>query len=97
MLRAESCGPLDPAKARGDNDAMVVAGHVHNGVVVLDGSVALPEGAAVVVSFPAPSPSAGGEQRIRLPLVRTDEPGSVNLTGRQIAEILDQDDAASRR
>lgn len=76
---------------------MLVAGHVHNGVVVLDGDVALPEGAAVVVSFPAPATPAGGEKRIRLPLVRTDEPGSVNLTGRQIAEILDQDDAASRR
>lgn len=84
-------------KARGDNNVMVVAGHVQNGVVVLDGDVTLPEGAVVAVSFPVPVTPAGSEKRIRLPLVRTDEPGSVNLTGHQIAEILDQDDAASRR
>jgi hypothetical protein len=78
---------------------MVIAGHVHNGVVVLDGNVALPEGAVVTVSFSAPATTDrdNGTRRVEVPLVRTGQPGSVNLTGRQIAEILDEEDAAPRR
>jgi hypothetical protein len=78
---------------------MVIAGHVQNGVVVLDGGAALPEGAFVAVSFPAPATTrpTGGNGRIEVPLVHTGQPGSVNLTGKQIAEILDEEDAASRR
>ena len=71
---------------------MVIAGHVQNGVVVLEGDVTLPEGAAVVVSYAAPTstPPVDDKQRIQTPLVRTGKPGSVTLTGRQIAEILDE-------
>jgi hypothetical protein len=78
---------------------MVIAGHVQNGVVVLDGGLALPEGAVVSVSFPAPAPTTpeGENDRIEVPLVHTGQPGSVDLTSEQVAEILDEEDAASRR
>jgi hypothetical protein len=36
-------------------------------------------------------------KRIQLPLVRSDRPGSIHLTGERIAEILDQEDIASLR
>lgn len=76
---------------------MVVLGHVKNGVVVLDGDPALPEGAVVAVSYQLPpvTNGSGGKHRIQVPLVRTNQPGSVNLTGHRIAEILDEEDAAS--
>ena len=76
---------------------MVVLGRVQNGVVVLEGDSALPEGAVVAVSFGVPpATSANGEKRrIQVPLVRTNQPGSVNLTGQRIAEIMDEEDAAS--
>jgi hypothetical protein len=79
---------------------MEIVGHVRNGVVVLDGNPNLPEGAAVTVHYPAPSPAAstvGIKRRIQVPLVRTGQPGSVNLTNERIGEILDQEDAAPRR
>lgn len=75
---------------------MVVPGRVHNGVVVLDGDSALPEGAVVAVSYaepPATSPSSE-THRIEVPLVCTGEPGSVHLTGQRIAEVLNEEDAA---
>lgn len=97
--RYRPCDSLDLTGTNDDNGVMVITGHVQNGVVVLEGDVALPEGAAVVVSYSAlttMSP-AGKDRRIQTPLVRTGQPGSVNLTGRRIAEILDEEDAASRR
>jgi hypothetical protein len=33
---------------------MEIRGRVHNGVVVLEGELPLPEGAAVTVTYPAP-------------------------------------------
>ena len=33
---------------------MSIPGHVQNGVIVLDGKQTLPEGVAVVISFPVP-------------------------------------------
>jgi hypothetical protein len=78
---------------------MIIPGRIHNGVVVLQGGPALPEGAAVTVSYPA----SGGltpdreKRRIQVPLVRSDRPGSVQLTGARIAEILDEEDACPRR
>ena len=78
---------------------MVISGHVQNGVVVLDGGLALPEGAVVVVSYPGPvaANTAGKSERIEVPLVSTGEPGTVSLTGEQIANILDREDVSSRR
>ena len=51
---------------------MNLPGRVQNGVVVLEGGATLPEGAAVIVTYPAPagiSPSVPGK-RVELPLVR---------------------------
>jgi hypothetical protein len=76
---------------------MVVIGRVQNGVVVLDGESALPEGAVVTVSYSeSPAKQATvGKTRIQVPLVRTGRPGSVDLSGERVAEILDNEDAAS--
>ena len=74
---------------------MVVRGHVRNGVVVLDGGPELPEGAAVTVSCTEPAaPSPTTKRRVDFPLVRSARPGSVDLTGERITEILDGEDAA---
>jgi hypothetical protein len=75
---------------------MVVLGRVQNGVVVLEGNSNLPEGAVVTISYAeAPAKKATlGATRIELPLVRTGSPGSVQLTGERIAEIMDEEDAA---
>lgn len=76
---------------------MAIPGRVENGVVILEGGTALPEGVAVSISFPAfvKNEPAGQERRIQVPLVRTGRPGSVNLSGEQIAEIVDEEDAPS--
>jgi hypothetical protein len=78
---------------------MEFRGRVQNGVVVLDGHPALPEGVAVSVTYPAPAEMAPrvSKARIEVPLVRTGQPGSVNLTGERIAQILDEEDASPRR
>ncbi len=75
---------------------MVVLGRVQNGVVVLEGDSALPEGAVVTISYGEPPGklATAGRPRIEVPLVHTDQPGSLNLTGERIAEILDKEDAA---
>ena len=71
-------------------------GRVHNGVVVLEGQPSLPECAAVTVTYlvPAAMTRAAPKTRIQVPLVQTGQPGSVNLTGERIAEILDEEDAS---
>jgi hypothetical protein len=87
-----------PAQAK-DNAGMEIPGRVQNGVVVLEGAAALPEGAKVTVSYSGSSavPAAAQKRRIQVPLVRTGQPGSVNLTGARIAEILDEEDASPPR
>ena len=77
---------------------MVIPGRVHNGVVVLEHESALPEGAAVLVTYPARPETipVAPKHRIQVPLVRTGQPGSVNLTGARIAEIMDEEDASAR-
>jgi hypothetical protein len=77
---------------------MIFTGRVQNGVVVLEGGSALPEGAAVTVSYPAAPKlqSPIKAQRIEVPLVRTGQPGSVNLSGERIAEIMDEEDVSPR-
>jgi hypothetical protein len=81
------------------NESMEIPGRVKNGVVVLEDGPALPEGAAVTVYYPASrgSKPAAVKRRIQVPLVRTGQPGTVQLTGERIAEILDEEDAAPRR
>ena len=74
---------------------MVIPGRVQNGVVVLEGATALPEGAVVTINYPALAEpkSVFEKRRIQVPLVRTGQPGSALLTGARIAEILDAEDA----
>ena len=72
---------------------MDIPGHISNGVVVLEGGYALPEGTAVVVSCPTPVESQP-KGRIELPLVSSDHPGSVQLTAERIADILEQEDVS---
>ena len=77
---------------------MNIRGRVHNGVVVLQEGPALPEGTEVIVSCDRPPPRHRAKQRrVELPLVRSGKPGSVLLDGERIAEILDEEDAASGR
>jgi len=72
---------------------MEIRGRVHNGVVVLEGELPLPEGTEVIVSSgAAPEIKPVGEQRIEFPLVRSEHPGSLRLTGQRIAEFLEEDD-----
>ena len=75
---------------------MEIRGRVQNGVVILEDRQALPEGAAVIVTYPVPASVAPGvrKTRIQVPLVGTDQPGSVDLSGEWIAEILDEEDAS---
>lgn len=82
-----------------NNGRMVIPGRVHNGVVVLEGNPALPEGAVVAVTYPAPvtTKPAIEKRRIVVPLVRTNEPGTVELSGSRIAEIMDAEDVPARR
>ena len=74
---------------------MEISGHIQNGVVVLDESVVLPEGAAVTVILRTGPVIhvAPVRQRVEFPLVPSGEPGSVHLTNERIQEILDAEDA----
>jgi hypothetical protein len=76
---------------------MELDGFVKNGVIVLCGNQSLPEGTPVKVSCGLePKRSQRSEKKpVQLPLVQTNEPGSLNLTNERIAEILDEEDAAS--
>ncbi len=75
---------------------MNISGRVQNGVIVLEGSVSLPEGAKVRVSFDAAdlNGDATTRSRIEFPLVCSDQPGSIALTNEMIGDILDEEDAA---
>jgi hypothetical protein len=90
--------PLESDFAALNNDSMVIPGRVQNGVVVLEGGSVLPEGAAVSIAYPAlPATKPSDEKRrIQVPLIPSDRPGSVQLTGTRIAEILDEEDASAR-
>lgn len=75
---------------------MEILGRVHNGVVVPEGELALPEGTLVSVVHPVlPIPeSYGSQQRVKLPLVPSDHPGSARLTAERVAELLDDEDVS---
>lgn len=73
---------------------MELFGHIQNGVVVLDSEVTLPEGTRVSVS---PMPAQSSEVRVvsrpgEPPVVQGGRPGTWNLTGEQIGQILDEED-----
>jgi hypothetical protein len=89
----ETTGGLDSDDKTTENAGMEVRGRVHNGVVVLEGELRLPEGSEVIVSSDAaPETKPVGEQRIEFPLVRSRRPGSLQLTGQRVAEFLEEDD-----
>jgi hypothetical protein len=74
---------------------MKIAGHVANGVAVLDGGATLPEGTAVTVSRAlAPKPPRK-KRRVVLPLVKSKRPGSLPLTNDRIAQLLEEEDVAN--
>jgi len=78
---------------------MEIPGRIQNGVVVLEGAPALPDGAKVIVFcdvVPVPQ-EPGKKKRVEFPLVHSKHPGSLHLTEQRIAEILDEEDAAPRR
>ena len=76
---------------------MELQGRVHNGVVVLEGELPLPEGTPVTVLYrgAATSESTAAGHPVRLPLVRSDRPGSRRLTAERVAEILEDEDVPS--
>ena len=74
---------------------MEIHGRVKNGVVILEDSQHLPEGASVTVLYPESHELSLKitKRRIQVPLVRTGNPGSVNLCNSQIDEIMNEEDA----
>lgn len=76
---------------------MEIPGRIRNGVVVLDGSPLLPEGAAVTVTLRTKPEIrvAAKQRRVEFPLVPSSAPGSVHLTNAMIGELLDEEDASS--
>lgn len=78
---------------------MEIFGTVQNGVVVLDGSVSLPEGANVAVTYPTTPVIrvARNQKRVEFPLFPSSEPGTLDLTNERIAEILDDEEIEAMR
>jgi hypothetical protein len=77
---------------------MELTGRVENGVIVLRGSWFPPEGAEVTVLYRPPDAEVrAGEElyRVQLPLVRTGQPGTVNLSNARIEELLSADDVSA--
>jgi hypothetical protein len=73
---------------------MTIQGRVHNGVVVLEGALSLPEGAEVTVSYRGPKERRlpAKKRKIKVPLVRTGKPASLNLSNDRIAQILQEEE-----
>jgi hypothetical protein len=80
-----------------ENDDMEVQGRIHNGVVVLESALPLPEGTMVTVSYRGAPPANSSEahRRVRFPLVRSSRPGSLQLTAERVAELLEDEDVSS--
>lgn len=75
---------------------MEILGRVHNGVVVLEGAPTLPEGTVVTVSCEvAPKKRMVESKRIEFPLVRSNHPGSLQLTAERVAEFLEEEDVSA--
>jgi hypothetical protein len=82
---------LDSEAKMTENAGTEIRGRVHNGVVVLEDEPSLPEGMMVTVLCPS-SPPAGlprSGQRVSLPLVPSDRPGSRRLTAERVADLLE--------
>lgn len=75
---------------------MEIQGVVQKGVVVLEASITLPEGAAKIVTYRT-APVIRVSQHpipVVLPIFDSDQPGTIDLTNDRIAEILDQEGAS---
>ena len=88
---------LDSHALPHDNGVMTLPGRVENGVIVLNGGAILPEGTSVsVVTDAAPVLRTSKHPKpVTFPLVPSANPGSLQLTGEMIAEILDAEDMPS--
>jgi hypothetical protein len=75
---------------------MIHSGIVKNGMITLDNGLALPEGTRVRIQVVGPT-GTSPDQRVTFPLVPSENPGSVHVTNEMIAEILDEEDAASSK
>jgi hypothetical protein len=75
---------------------MQLQGHFQNGVVVLDGGTAPPDGTTVTVSINTPQPTRVAEslKPIPFPPIRAGQPGTTLLTNAMLAEILDNEGAS---
>lgn len=72
---------------------MVTMGVVHNGMIVIDGGIPLPEGTRIRVSIePEVSVSHPASHHVEFPLVHSKTPGRLHLTNEMIAEYLDHDE-----
>jgi hypothetical protein len=78
---------------------MDIPGRVQGGVVVLEEGASLPEGTPVTVScsIAVCSGTRAQPNRIQVPLVRTQRPGTVNLTAERLAQLHDDEDVSPRR
>ena len=75
---------------------MVLHGRFENGVVVLNDGISLPNGSEVTVIVPSSNPAAiKTGPRIQLPLVPSENPGSLKLSADDVAEFLNRDDLSS--
>jgi hypothetical protein len=106
LVSRDSCSGLNPARITLDspgkpteNGGMEIRGRIHNGVVVLEGELSLPEGTMATVSYPVAPSTQPPEvrRRVQLPLVRSDHPGSLRLTAERVAELLEDDDVCAGR
>lgn len=78
---------------------MNIPGRVHNGVVVLEGELTLPEGTPVTVCSEKVRiwRKPGKKRPVQFPLFRSRKPGTLHLTNDRIAEILQEEDLAAFR
>lgn len=66
---------------------METMGVIHNGMIVIDGGIPLPEGTRIRVSIePAMRVSHSASHQVEFPLVHSKTPGRLQLTNKMIAE-----------
>lgn len=88
--------PLEFPNIERDNGRMVMHGHIHGSIVVLDANPGLPDNTAVTVVAERVADKKN-RTRVKLPIFACGEPGSVHLDNERIAEILDGEDVLSAR
>ncbi len=74
---------------------MVLHGRIENGVVVLQEAANLPDGTEVTVVVQRPATQINSDHRVELPLVRSEHPGTLELTADRIADLLDDEHASA--